>query len=198
MFAGAAAAGLAHLVGDRHHCRIVEEPLLVADVPRSPSLLVSYGYRHIVGVDVLRAFGGRAINLHISFLPWNRGADPNLWSWLEGTPKGVTIHWMTPELDRGEIIAQRHVPLDSCHTLRSSYVSLQVEMANLFREWWPRIERGDLPRRPQRASGTYHRSSDKTTHLAALSNGWDTPCAEVEEYGRRVGLWIGEPVIGDD
>ena len=34
---------------------------------------------------------GKIINLHISFLPFNRGYYPNLWSHQEGTPSGVTI-----------------------------------------------------------------------------------------------------------
>jgi len=58
------------------------------------SFLVSYGYRHILRKDILDVFPGRAINLHISYLPWNRGADPNFWSFIEDTPKGVTIHYL--------------------------------------------------------------------------------------------------------
>lgn len=54
------------------------------------AFLISYGYRHIISQDVLSLFPNRAINLHISYLPYNRGADPNLWSFIEDTPKGVT------------------------------------------------------------------------------------------------------------
>ena len=56
--------------------------------------LVSFGYSYIVSNEVLNLFKGNAINLHISYLPWNKGSDPNLWSVLENTPKGVTIHIM--------------------------------------------------------------------------------------------------------
>ena len=48
----------------------------------TPSFLVSYGYRHIIGAEVLNRMPLRAINLHISLLPWNRPADPNFWSFI--------------------------------------------------------------------------------------------------------------------
>ena len=47
---------------------------------------VSYRYRHIIRKAVIEYLNGNIINLHVSFLPWNRGADPNLWSFLENTP----------------------------------------------------------------------------------------------------------------
>ena len=54
--------------------------------------LISFGYRLIISKEILDYFKEKAINLHVSYLPWNKGADPNLWSILENTPKGVTIH----------------------------------------------------------------------------------------------------------
>ena len=54
--------------------------------------LISFGYRYIIKDKILTHFKENALNLHISYLPWNRGSDPNLWSILENTPKGVTIH----------------------------------------------------------------------------------------------------------
>ena len=43
----------------------------------------------------------------MSYLPWNRGADPNFWSILEDTPKGVTIHIMDESIDTGDILYQK-------------------------------------------------------------------------------------------
>lgn len=77
------------------------------------SFLVSYGYRHILRKDILDIFPGRAINLHISLLPWNRGADPNFWSFVEDTPKGVTIHYLDEGVDTGDIIAQQETDVES-------------------------------------------------------------------------------------
>src|SRR6202035_5691563 len=72
-------------------------------------LLIAHGYRHIIKPSVLDRFPRRAVNLHISYLPWNRGADPNLWSFIENTPKGVSIHYLDAGIDTGDIIAQKAV-----------------------------------------------------------------------------------------
>ena len=51
--------------------RTTEAPLtrdsqFISDI----DLIVSYGYRHILKKDILEVFPNRAINLHISLLPW--------------------------------------------------------------------------------------------------------------------------------
>ena len=69
-------------------------------------LAVSYTYRYIIPGDIIRALKGNIVNLHNSYLPYNRGADPNLWSFAEKTPRGVTLHYMDEGLDKGYIIVQ--------------------------------------------------------------------------------------------
>lgn len=155
-----------------------------------PDWLISFGYRHLIPQSILDVVEGRAINLHISMLPWNRGADPNLWSWLEDTPKGVTIHWMTAGLDRGDVIAQRPVELVPQLTLRQSYEALMSNVSELFADVLPQILAGVVDRCPQAPGGSYHRSSDKDRHKDAMPFGWDTPCGYVRTYGRTVGLSI--------
>ena len=142
--------------------------------------LVSYGYRHILRKWVLDRFPARAINLHISFLPFNRGADPNLWSIVEGTPRGVTIHYLDEGIDTGDIIAQRLVDFSSDDTLRSSYAKLQSAIVDLFREQWPAIRTGKCARQKQVGAGTSHRVKDieRVRHL--LVDGWETPVAALE------------------
>jgi methionyl-tRNA formyltransferase len=137
--------------------------------------LVSYGYRHILKKDVLSLFPNSAINLHISYLPWNRGADPNFWSFVENTPKGVTIHLLDEGVDTGEILAQREVTFSGSETLKSSYEILQREIQSLFREKWQSIKAGSCVRSRQDGKGSVHRKKDmeKVSHL--LTQGWDTP-----------------------
>ena len=181
---------LSPLIGD-HLVASLERPCTEADLQGLRiEALVSFGHRHIVSEEVLRAVDFRAVNLHISLLPWNRGADPNLWSWLEGTPKGVTVHWMVAGLDRGDVVARREVDLDPMGTLRSTYAQLQDEVLGLFAAVWPGIVEGSAARVPQEPGGTYHRAADKAAHPGAMPKGWDTICAEVAEYGRRAGLHV--------
>jgi methionyl-tRNA formyltransferase len=150
----------------------------------APDVLVSYGYRHILPALLLARLPGRAVNLHISLLPWNRGADPNLWSFVDGTPHGVTIHHLDPGVDTGDIIAQREVAFGAGETLRSSYQALQDAIQALFREHWPAIRDGHALRHPQKGPGTSHRLRDKEALLAQLTTGWDTPVAALRGLRR--------------
>jgi methionyl-tRNA formyltransferase len=137
--------------------------------------LVSYGYRYILREKVLEKFPRRAINLHIAYLPWNRGADPNLWSFLEDTPKGVTIHYMDPGIDTGEILAQREVTFGPDETLRTTYDKLTDAMVELFMEVWPEIRTGRRRSFVQPKGGTFHRIRDRAKVEHLLYKGWDTP-----------------------
>jgi methionyl-tRNA formyltransferase len=142
---------------------------------RNPDFIVSYGYRHIIPANIIAQHRDRAINLHIAYLPWNRGADPNLWSIVDDTPKGVTIHYMDEGVDTGDIIVQKPVSVFETDTLRTSYARLQTELQMLFRTNWATIRIGECSRQKQGNHGSYHRSMDlqKICHL--LTKGWDTP-----------------------
>jgi methionyl-tRNA formyltransferase len=145
--------------------------------------VVSYGYRHIVNPEVIEGLRGRIVNLHVSLLPWNRGADPNFWSFFDDTPKGVTIHQMDNGVDTGPIIAQREVRFTGRETLASSYSRLRSELEQLFAESWPSIRHGTAPSHPQEPGGSYHGLADRAP-LEELPDGWDTPVEEVERLGR--------------
>ena len=103
-----------------------------ANLPKF-DLVVSYSYRYIIRPYILNDYKGRIINLHISYLPYNRGADPNIWSFILDTPKGVTIHHMDEGLDTGDIIAQKLVPMSADETLESSYFKLREAMTDTLK-----------------------------------------------------------------
>lgn len=151
------------------------------------TFLLSYGYRHIISKEILDCFPDHAINLHISYLPWNRGADPNLWSFLEGTPKGVTIHYLDPGVDTGDIISQTEVTFDANgETLATTYEKLQSAMQNLFKETWDEIKSGDPPRKKQLAAGSFHRMKDKEAVSHLLTRGWQTPVSSLDDYAAEL------------
>jgi methionyl-tRNA formyltransferase len=141
------------------------------------TFLISYGYRHILKSDILNLFPDRAINLHISYLPYNRGADPNFWSFIEGTPKGVTIHHLDPGVDTGDIIVQQELLFDLTQdeTLGSTYQKLHVAIQALFFQSWHAIKNQTSSRRPQVGEGTTHRVKDKEPLQHLLEkDGWNT------------------------
>ena len=136
--------------------------------------LISFGYRHIIKKDILKYFDGRAINFHISYLPWNRGADPNLWSILENTPKGVTIHQIDEGLDTGNIFCQKEIIFNENDTLESSYNKLNAEIVELFKVNWANIRSKKLIAKKQGDKGSYHKSADKNICMHLLKRGWKT------------------------
>lgn len=160
--------------GDR--VAVTEEPI-AADSPElsETDFIVSYGYRHILKKELLDRFPRRAVNLHISLLPFNRGADPNLWSFLEDTPKGVSIHFLDPGVDTGDLLAQREVLFEPGHTLRTSYRMLSGTIEELFRQVWPALRAGTAHAVSQPPGGSVHRVKDRAAVEHLLTSGWDTP-----------------------
>ena len=147
------------------------------------SLLISYGYRFILPQSIIDEVNGNAVNLHISMLPWNKGADPNFWSWYEGTPKGVSIHWITAGLDEGQIISQMEVNLKPEMTLKESYEFLNKKIIELFNKDITSILNGNAAKLDQEPGGTSHKSYERLKLWDMFPLGWDTPCGVVADIG---------------
>ncbi|WP_417491307.1 formyltransferase family protein [Maricaulis sp.] len=150
-----------------------------------PDWIISYGYRRLITEPVLEMCAGRIVNLHISLLPFNRGADPNFWSWVNDTPKGVTLHLIDAGMDTGPTLAQREVVLDPLtETLKSSYLRLRREVEDLFARQWDDIVSGRLQPRAQTTRLPMHRAAHKAKLFALLPLGWDSPAADVMRLPR--------------
>jgi methionyl-tRNA formyltransferase len=134
-------------------------------------LVVSYGYRHILKGEILSHLSAPIVNLHISYLPWNRGAHPNFWSFFDGTPSGVSIHLIDKGIDTGPVIFQKYVNFDDGEkTFSQTYNRLIMEIEDLFRSHIEQIVSRSFVAIPQRRKGTYHRASD----LPSEFRGWDS------------------------
>jgi len=126
-----------------------------------PDIGISALFGHILKPDFLAIFPNGVINLHPSYLPYNRGQYPNVWSIIEGTPAGATLHFIDPGIDTGDIIAQRTVAVEPIDTGQTLYRKLESTCLDLFREYWPVVRDGNPPRHPQSIDeGTFHRTRD--------------------------------------
>lgn len=166
-----------HLGGNRLGERIravlqrTESDLLSADDPAelreataglAPGVLdwiVSSGYRSILPERVL-ALAADTCNIHTSFLPWGRGAHPNVWSIVDREPAGVTLHRMTAVVDAGPIFAQSMVETTFADTGKDLYERLEDAAVMLFEETWPSVRTGRLEPRPQEGGGSHHLARD--------------------------------------
>lgn len=128
-----------------------------------PFITVSYNYDYIVSKACIDEIRGNIINMHISLLPWNRGFSPNIWSFIDETPKGVTIHMMSEGLDEGDILYQSKMNFDATkETFETTYNALNREIVELFKNNWEDIISGNYKKRAraQQGTGSYHDMKD--------------------------------------
>jgi methionyl-tRNA formyltransferase len=157
-----------------------EKVLEDSGILQGKDFVISFGFRFVVPASIISRFPNKIINLHISYLPWNRGADPNLWSFLEMTPSGVSIHQMDDGIDTGPILCQRKILHDvDKDTLQSSYQRLICGMEDLFISQWDHIRKAEVSPKKQTVAGSYHTSADKNPFLPLLTEGWNTPIRKV-------------------
>ena len=154
----------------------------------NPKIIISYAYRYIIKPDVIEYMNGNIINLHCSFLPWNRGASPNIWSFFDNTPKGVTIHKINEKLDTGDILYQKECFFDaSMETFASTYKKLQIEIMELFKLHWDEIYNGKYLSFPQTGMGTYHKQCDLDELKNKINFEYsDNIAATIDKYKRKL------------
>lgn len=77
-----------------------------------PDLVVLAGFMRILGADMVRRYDGRMLNIHPSLLPAFPGLHTHRRALAAGCKvAGATVHFVTPELDHGPIVAQAVVPV---------------------------------------------------------------------------------------
>ena len=148
-------------------------------------LTVSYTYRYILGQNILEALHNNAVNIHNAYLPWNRGADPNIWSIIDDTPRGVTLHYMDASLDKGHIIAQKLVEKKEGETLKSSYDELDKAAKELFREAVPYYKYWQEMKKVPLGAGSYHSLKDGQ-RIKSVIDSYDLTTDEFKERIERI------------
>jgi methionyl-tRNA formyltransferase len=113
----------------------------------SPDLILVNSYSMRLPDEILAIAHNGAVNIHGGLLPKYRGSNPIQWAILNDEREtGVSAHYMTGELDAGDLIAQRRVPLafeDTWVTIRDR---LARATAELLRDEIEGILSGNSPR----------------------------------------------------
>ncbi|HET9679271.1 MAG TPA: phosphoribosylglycinamide formyltransferase [Gammaproteobacteria bacterium] len=77
-----------------------------------PALVVLAGFMRILSADFVRHYAGRLLNIHPSLLPKYRGLHTHRSALANGdTVHGVSVHFVTEELDSGPTVLQAEVPV---------------------------------------------------------------------------------------
>jgi methionyl-tRNA formyltransferase len=120
--------------------------------------LVCVHFPYMLRRPVLETARAGVLNLHPSYLPYNRGWHTPTWALLDGTPAGATLHYMEESLDTGDIVSQRQVEIDPADTAHTLYQKIKAVEVEVFREGWQRIRSGMRAGMPQAAGhATAHR-----------------------------------------
>jgi len=155
----------------------------------APDIGVLVAYGRLVPADVLTIPPRGIVNVHPSLLPRYRGAAPIPRAIAAGdTETGVTILYLSGELDAGDIILERPVPIAPDDTTRTLTPRLAEEGAALLTEALNLIEAGRAPRRPQDASQATW-APRFTREDAAID--WRRPASAIVNLVRACDPWPG-------
>ena len=107
----------AHPVTDASQKHAFEKRVLEVVEEHNIELVVLARYMQILSPELCEALSGRIINIHHSFLPGFKGANPYKQAHARGVKLiGATAHFVTSDLDEGPIIEQNVVRVDHSRT----------------------------------------------------------------------------------
>jgi len=142
----------------------------------------------ILKEGVIESFPQGIINFHPGLLPENRGLDASVWAVYQGLPQGMTVHFINPQVDAGEVHSKFIVPIyqtDDLLDIDKRIYDLEVrELPRIMGDMLEGRVRTVVPSK----EGFYHPPSDEKIdrasmekfekyrdHFAFELNGWRCP-----------------------
>ncbi len=87
------------------------------------------GFMKVIPASFIEEWPQKILNLHPSLLPNYKGLRAIERSYEDDAAMGVTIHWVTPELDGGPVLLQREVfPKGTARTLSFEDVAHRIHL----------------------------------------------------------------------
>ncbi len=190
----------------------VNAPDAVARIAETqPDLLFSFYFRQMIEPELLAVPRLGALNLHGSLLPDYRGRAPVNWVLVHGEKEtGVTLHYMDPKPDHGDIVARHAVPIARDDTALTLTRKLARAGRAVLREMLPRLLDGTAPRQRQDHSRSRYFGGRKPADgeidwsapaetlrnlVRAVTRPW--PGAFTLCDGRKLLIWKAETRTGD-
>ncbi len=160
------------------HTKRVNGPTALQKIQSwQPSLLISIYFNQRLRPRLLKVAPHGAINIHPALLPKHRGLFPYFWALADGDDEtGVTIHWVDPQFDTGDILCQQSLIIEKTDTLVSLARRSAELGADLLVQAVRDIKAGAALRLPQ-------------NHHQASYHSWPT-AADIKRFkqqGRRYG-----------
>ena len=146
-------------------------------------ILITSGYPFLIKEEIIKKVN-IAINLHISFLPYGKGIMPNLWSFIENFPAGITIHQLDKNFDTGKILIQKKIYFKdkSNQTLKTTHDYLLAKLEGLFLKNYRKIFNNKIKSFEQNKYiiiNRYHTRKESNKIMKKLPKKWNTPIKEI-------------------
>jgi methionyl-tRNA formyltransferase len=127
---------------------------------KQSDFILSFGFRKIISENLIKKIKKPIFNIHLSYLPFNRGAHPNFWSFIEDTPAGVSIHKIDKGIDSGNVILRKkiyfNINLNKFSTFKKTYNCLFIEAERLFKRNFNKIYKKKCKKILNNNKGTFH------------------------------------------
>ena len=176
----------------------------------APDLIFSFYYRAMIPKEALDIPKLGAYNIHGALLPKYRGRACVNWAVINGEREtGATLHVMTEFADRGDIIAQKAVPIEFEDTAHNVFLKVTEASREILMSTLPSLEMGTAKRYPQDESEAtkfgrrrpedgeidWNRSADEIYNFVrALTHPF--PGAFTNWEGKKFFIWKALPAEG--
>ena len=154
-----------------------------------PDVVVVACYGQFLKKDLLDVPRVGTINVHPSLLPKYRGASPIQWALANGeTETGVSVLFVTPKMDAGDLLAQERLPIAPDDDFASLEPKLAALGAGLLVRVLDDFRAGKIRGTPQDdAQATFARKLSKEDGLVD----WSLPAEAIRNQLRGFAPWPG-------
>jgi methionyl-tRNA formyltransferase len=174
----------------------LNDEVRAAIAERKPDIMACFAYGKLFGPKTLALFPMGAINLHPSLLPRWRGCAPVPAAILaQDSETGITIQKMALEMDSGDILIQKKIPLNGTETAETLLELASREGAPLMVQALDLLEKGT-------ATGI-RQNADEATFCTMLKKedgeiDWSQSAAAIDARVRAFTPWPGAfTAVGD-
>ncbi|GAA2610705.1 methionyl-tRNA formyltransferase [Actinomadura fulvescens] len=159
-----------------------DEELMMRLKEADPDLIVANNWRTWIPPEIFNLPRHGTLNVHDSLLPKYAGFSPIIWALIAGESEvGVTAHMMDEELDAGDIVLQRAVPVGPDDTATDLFHRTVDLIGPIVQESLDLIASGEAKFTPQ------DRTKASFFHKRSLEDSaidWTWPAEDLERFVR--------------
>lgn len=179
---------------DRDYRTIISDDL-------KPDIALAVGCRIIIPEGIYSIPPKGTVAVHDSLLPDYRGFAPLNWSIINDEAQtGVSLFYLNPLMDCGDIVSRKAVPIGNAETAPEVYEKVCRATIDVVMESWPALVAGTASRTPQDpATGSYNCSRIPTDGMIDWSKPtriiWNLIRALVHPYPGAFTLFRDKKII---